>query len=124
MGGDFAQNAALVAVAIVTALIGVFKYLKTEASKEKPAQVDVGHVTAASFLDSRLVRELIDTIRLSGEEYAREARKMQRNRQDLISALEESADAMLTNTDALVNMHRFLRRQNAGAGDEPIREDK
>lgn len=123
MGGDFAQNAALIAVAIVAALIGVFKYIKTEAGKEKPATTDNGQVLAASFLDSRLVRELIDAIRNGADEYSREARKMARNRQELISALEETTDATLTNTDALVNMYRFLKRQGTGGDNESIREE-
>lgn len=113
MDGTFAQNAALIAVAIVTALIGVFKYIKTEAKEAaKPVSGDVGHVVAASFLDSRTLRELTDTLKLHMEEYARETRKMNRNRQELITALEETTDAVLTNADATVNMLRFLKRRD------------
>ena len=116
MNGDFAQLAGVIAVAVVAAFVGIWKYLKTEAAKEKPAthQSDTVSVLAASFIDSRILKELFDTMRLNMEEYSRESRKMNRNRQELTQALEESTDAVLANTDATQNMHRFLRRQHAG----------
>ena len=113
MEGELAQNAALLAVAIVTSLVGIFKYLKTEASEAKPSQTDTGQVMAASFLDARTVRELIETLRVGSEEYARETRKLNKSRQDLITALEEATEAILASTDANVNMVRFFKRHVA-----------
>lgn len=117
MNGEFAQLAGVVAVSIVAAFVGIWKYLNTSGAKEKIAAPtgDSANVVAASFIDSRVLRELIDTMRIGTEEYSRETRKMNRNRQELIQALEESTDATLANTDATQNMHRFLRRQNAGS---------
>lgn len=113
MGADFAQNAALVAVAIVTALIGVLKYIKTEGSKEKPAITNTeSSVMAASFIDSRVLRDLIEAVRIQTEEYSRETRKINRSRQELATALEESTDALLANTDAMINMTRFLKKDS------------
>jgi hypothetical protein len=112
MDPDFAQNAALIAVAIVTALIGVFKYIKTEASKVADKPADVGSVLAASFIDNRTLRELIDALRLHMEEYTRENRKINRARSELTSALEEATDAVLANADATINMMRFLKKRD------------
>ena len=112
MEGEFVQNAALLAVAIVTALIGVFKYIKTEATKSDKTPAADQQVMAASFIDSRVIRELTDTLRNHMDEYARQTRNMNKTRQDLISALEESTDAILSNTDAAVNMLRFLKRRD------------
>lgn len=118
MDGELAQNAAMIAVAIVAAIIGVFKYLKGESNKEKTATTEPSAaVVAASFLDSRLIRELIDAIRSGGEEFARESRKQNRIRQELTTALEETTDAVLSNTDATVNMTRFLKKQDKGEND-------
>lgn len=118
METDLAQLAGVIAVAVVAAFIGVWNYIKTQASKEKPAVTDTGQVLAASFLDSRILNELIDTLRSGTEEYSRETKKMNRNRQELIQALEENTDSILANTDATQNMHRFLRRQNTGVDSE------
>lgn len=121
MGADFAQNAALLAVAFISAFIGIFKYLKTEAGKgtTKTSTSDVGTVMTASFIDSRVLRELIDTMKVGTEEYARESRKLIRSRQELITALEETTDAVLANTDASVNLLRFMRREGF-KGDDSV----
>lgn len=116
MGGDLAQNAAMIAVAIVTAMIGVFRYLKTEAGKDKPATSDTSAVVSASFIDSRLLRELIDTLKTHMEEFGKENRRMNRTRAELTTAMEESTDAILLNTDALINIVRFIKRRDAQQG--------
>ncbi len=100
----------MLAVAIVAALIGVLKYVKTEAGKDKTTSSNSEPVVAATFLDSRLLRELVDGLNAFTEEFSREGRKMNRTRQELTTALEESTDALLTNTDAISNMTRFLKR--------------
>jgi t-SNARE complex subunit (syntaxin) len=121
---ELAQFAALIAVGIVSAFVGIWKYLRTQSDKTvKPATAttDTGAVLAASFIDSRTLRELIDTLRMHMEEYSRETRKMNRNRQELTTALEESTDATLANTDASINMLKFIKRiQSQRAADEKI----
>ncbi len=117
MDPEFIKNAALIASAFVAALIGVFKYIKTDGkSSDKPIS-STEQVMAATFIDSKLLRDLIDTLRTHAEEYGRESRKMNRNRQELSTALEESTDALLSNTDAMINMLRFLRRERAETDD-------
>ncbi len=122
MEGDLAQIAAMVAVGIVAAIIGVIKYVKGETKTEAKSIVsNTEPVIAASFLDSRLLRELVDGLNAFTEEFSREGRKMNRTRQELTTALEESTDAVLSNSDAIINMVRFLRRQETkGVGDDKL----
>lgn len=113
MDASIGTNAVTIAVAVIGVIVGVIKYLKTEAGKsEKPVTTDKGQVVAASFLDPNLVRDLVDSIKNQTEEYSRETRKMNRTRQELSQAMEESTDAVMSNTDAIINMVRFLRRSS------------
>ena len=60
----WAQVAAGIAIALVAAIVGVLKYVKTqETVSPKP-----GAVLSASFIDSKLLKELIETLREHQEE--------------------------------------------------------
>jgi hypothetical protein len=109
------ENASIFAVAIVSIVAGVYKYIKTEAGKtaNKPEAIpaNVSQVVAASFVDSKLLRELIDTLREHAEEDARVAGRVTRSMNELREAIVESNEALKLQTDATLNMLRFINRQ-------------
>lgn len=121
MESELVQNVTLFAVTVISVFAAAWKYFKTEFKKddEKASAhaTNIAHVTAATFLDAKILHELIEAIKSGGEEYARENRKLYRSRQELVTALEEATDAMLANTDASVNLLRFLRRAEFSRGE-------
>jgi len=104
------QQAGIIAIALVSAIVGVFKYLKTEASKEKTAES--GSLVAATFLDPKLVRELITTLIEHKDELARESKKIVRANQDARDAIMENSEALGTNTDTMLNLVRFIKSRD------------
>ncbi len=113
----WAQQIGVLAVAIMSVIVGVYKYFKAESGKITPKPVDTAanqQVVAASFLDSRLIKELIDTLREHMEEYARENKKLTRSNQDVREAVCELTEATIVNTDSQLNMVRFLKTKSLG----------
>jgi hypothetical protein len=107
--GDFVNTAVLLATGIIAAIVAAFKYIKTEGTKEEKTAPGVGTVVAASFVDSRLLKELIDALREHSEEFARENKKTLRSNQDVREATQECTEAIVVNTDGLLNMMRFIK---------------
>jgi hypothetical protein len=118
MDSELAKNALAIAVALVAAIIGVIKYVKTDGSKAKTSDPETGAVVSASFIDSKLLKELIETLKVHMETYAQESRKINRSRTELTAAMEDSTDAILSNTDALINVMRFIKRRDASQENE------
>ena len=59
----WAQNASIIGIALVSAVVGVFKYLKTEAKSTTEAPGSTASVVSASFIDSKILKDLIEAIR-------------------------------------------------------------
>jgi hypothetical protein len=109
----WAQAASLIAVALVAAIVGVMRYLKTEAKvPEAAGTANSNSVISASFIDSKLLRELIEALRESQDERGRDSKKSHRLSQDLKEAVNELTEAVIVNTDTTLNLVRFVNRRN------------
>ena len=113
------QEVTIFAVACVSVVLGVYKYIKTDGAKteNKPATVDTSQVVAASFVDSRLLKELIDTLRETAEELSRVGQRITRSNSELRESIIEDTEAIKLQTDATLNMLRFINRQSKGGTD-------
>jgi len=110
----WAQTAGIVALALVSAIIGVFKYLKTEAKEIAaggPAATSNPSVISASFVDSKLMKELIEAMRDLQDEQGRDAKKSHRLSQDLREAVNELNESVIVQTDTTMNLVRFINRE-------------
>jgi hypothetical protein len=110
----WAQGIFYAIIAIGTAGIGLFRYFKTEAKKETAALPAAGSssVISASFIDSKLLRELVEALRDLQDEQGRDAKKLHRLLQDVKEALSENSEAVLVQTDATLNLVKFVNRRN------------
>lgn len=113
----WAQAASIISIALVAAIVGVFKYLKTE---QKPEAATQNSVISASFMDSKLLRELIEALREHQDEQSRDAKKSHRQSQDLREAINELNESIIVQTDSTMNLIRFIkardRHSNASLG--------
>jgi len=108
----WAQSAGIIAIAIVSAIVGVLKYLKTEAKADEPAAASKSSsVISASFIDSKLMTELIEAMRELQDEQGRDAKKSHRLSQDLREALNELNESIIVQTDTTTNLVRFINRE-------------
>jgi len=106
------QQASVVAVGCVSVFIAVWRYVKTEAAKApRAAEVSSSHVVAASFVDSKLLKELIDGLREHQEENARVALRVTRSQTELREAVLENTEANRMTADAMLNIVRFMNRK-------------
>jgi uncharacterized membrane protein YkgB len=108
----WAQAASLIAVALVASIVGVIRYLKTEIKIVEPISTS-SSVISASFLDSKLLRELIEALRDFQEEQNRDFKKNQRLSQDLKEAINNLTEATMVQTDTTMNLVRFINRKNS-----------
>lgn len=110
---SWAQEAGVFAVASISIVIAIYKYVTTQISKDiKPTEnVTTGQIVAASFTDSKLLKELIDALREHSEEDARVALRLTRSMSELREALLEATEASRLQADATLNMLRFINRQ-------------
>ncbi len=108
----WAQAAAPIAVALFAAIVGVFKYLKTEVKAEPAAVNPSNSVISASFIDSKLMRELVEALRELQDEQGRDSKKSHRLSQDLREAVNELTEALIVQTDSTMNLVRFINRRN------------
>jgi hypothetical protein len=118
----WAQQIALFGVMISSVILGIWKYFKTETDKIKPKtqEADATIVTAASFVDTKILRELIDTLREHSEEMGRQSQRITRSQGELRETLIEATEALHVQTNATLNMLRFMNRQNAMTGQPPV----
>lgn len=104
----WAQAASLIAIALVAAIVGVFKYLKTE-QRTEPTATSTGSVISASFIESKLLRELIEALRDLQEEQGRDAKRSHRLSQDLREAINELNESTIVQNDATMNLIRSIK---------------
>lgn len=105
----WAQAALMISISLVAAIVGVIKYLKTEQKTETvPAN---SSVISASFIDSKLMRELIEALREHQDEQSRDAKKSHRLSQDLREAVNELNESIIVSTDTTMNLVRFINRE-------------
>jgi len=107
------QQLTVFGVMISSVILGVWKYFKTETDKvQKKHPADTSIVTAASFIDTKLIRELIDTLREHEEEMGRQSQRITRSQGELRESIIELIEGMHVNTNSLLNITRFLNRQS------------
>lgn len=104
----WAQTGGTIAVAIVAAIVGVFSYLKKQA--KEAVESGSTNVLSASFIDSKLLRELIEALREHQEESSRDIKKLLRTTQDLREAVLENTESVIVQTDTSTNMLKFITR--------------
>ena len=110
----WAQQVTVFGVMLASVILGIWKYFKTETDKvHEKKDSNTGVVTAASFVDTKLIRELIDTLREHQEELGRQSQRITRSQGELRETLIEAIEALHVQTNATLNMLRFMNRQNA-----------
>lgn len=107
----WAQAASMIAIALVAAIAGVFKYLKTD-SKPEQQNSGQGSVISASFMESKLLRELVEALREHQDEQGRDAKKSHRLSQDLREAINELNESIIVQTDSTMNLLRFVKARD------------
>jgi hypothetical protein len=107
---SMAQLASVVAIALIAAITGVFKYLKTEKKQETTLSRPEAFITNNS-IDSKLLKELIETLREVQDDRGRDAKKGQRLSQDLREAINELNESIIVQTDTTMNLVRFINRE-------------
>lgn len=108
----WAQQITVFGVMIASVILGVWKYFRTETDKIKHTKPEESSVTAASFLDSKVLRELIDTLREHEEELGRQSQRITRSQGELRETMIELIEGLHVQTNATLNMLRFLNRQS------------
>jgi hypothetical protein len=111
---SWAQEIAILVVGCISVIIAVYKYVTTQISKDVakiPGTTAATQVVAASFTDSKLLKELIDALREHSEEDARIALRLTRSMTDLREALVENAEAARIQADSTLNLIRFIGRK-------------
>jgi hypothetical protein len=117
----WAQEVGPVVVGILAVFVAAWRYMKTEAGKVTAKATEVvAPVVAASFIDAKLIKELIDTLTEHSEEVGRIAQRITRSNAELREAVIDAAEANRTMTDAITNFVRFLSRQNTIRGDNNV----
>jgi Tfp pilus assembly protein PilO len=107
------QQITVFGVMLVTVVIGIWKYIKTQTDtvhKKEPQQETI--VTAASFVDTKLIRELIDTLREHEEEMGRQSQRITRSQGELRESMIELIEGLHVNTNSLLNIVRFLNKRD------------
>lgn len=106
---SWVQEVSIMAVACLSVIIAVVRYIKTESKKEGPKEIKVADVVAASFVDSKLLRSLIDTLRETSDEFERVSARNVRSSTDLREALIDTTEAIKLQTDTSLNLLRFMK---------------
>lgn len=104
----WAQNAGILSIAFISAILGVFRYLKTEAKTTNKSEKS-SFVEAS--VDARILKELITTIRELQDEQGRDSKKAQRLSQDLRESVNELNESIIVQTDTTMNLVRFINRE-------------
>ena len=108
----WAQQFTVLGVTILSVIFGIWKYIKTQTDaihKKEPVTTEI--VTGASFIDSKLIRELIDTLRDHEEEMGRQSQRITRSQGELRESMIELNEGIHINTNSLLNIVRFLNRR-------------
>lgn len=111
---SWVQEASIVAVACISTAIAIWRYVRAETKKDTPSSIKSTEIVAASFTDSKLLKELINTIRESDEEYARISSRILRSQSELRDANIELVEGLKVQSDALLNMTRYITKSTKG----------
>lgn len=107
----WAQAIFYVVIAVGTAGTGILSYIKKQA-KSDPVPSGAGSpVVTASFIDSKVLKDLIDVLKDIQEDYSRDSKKTQRLMQELKEATVEQTEATIVQTDTTMNLVRFINRE-------------
>ncbi len=93
------QEVVVLVVGSISIIIGVWSYIKTETGKLPKKEHKPADIVAASFIESKLLKELIEALREHQEEGARTALRLTRSNADLIEYLIRNTDALQRQTD-------------------------
>ncbi len=99
----WAQNAGIIAIALISAIIGVFRYLKTEI-KDTPTKIE-------SSIEPKMLRDIVTAIIDHQEEQSRDAKKSHRLSQDLKESVNELNESIIVHTDTTMNLVRLVNRR-------------
>lgn len=105
----WAQNAGLVSIALVSAIVGVFKYLKTEGNLENNSSnifSEINNTTKSIKSSTKVVEELIEVVKELQDEQSRDAKKNHRLFQDLKQSISDLNETIIVQTENLVSVNR------------------
>lgn len=111
---QWAQAMFYIIIAAGTALTGVYSYFNKKAKEDDPSSAagsSTASVISASFIDSKLLKELIEAMRELQDEQGRDAKKAHRLSQDLREAVNELNESIIVQTDTTMNLVRFINRE-------------
>lgn len=114
---SWVSEISVIAVACISVAVAIWRYARTELKKNTPPQIKSTEIVAASFIDSKLLKELIDTIRESDEEYARVSARMVRCNNELRETMLEMIESNRVHVDSHTNLTRFIIRSFNKKGD-------
>jgi hypothetical protein len=106
----WAQGVFYTVIALGAAITAILGYAKKQQKDDDPAASTAG-VISASFIDSKLLRELIEAMRELQDEQSRDAKKSHRLSQDLREAVNELNESIIVQTDTSMNLVRFIQRE-------------
>lgn len=108
---SWVQEVSIISVACISTVIAIWRYIRAESKKDAPPpSIKTTEIVAASFIDSKLLKELIDTIRESDEEAARVTSRLIRSNNELRESNIELAETVKLQSDAILNMTRYIGR--------------
>jgi hypothetical protein len=107
----WAQQITIFGITLASVIIGIYKYFKTASEKVHHKEPIESVVTGASFIDTKLVRELIDTLREHEEEMGRQSQRITRSQGELRESIIELIEGVHVNTNSLLNIVRFLNKR-------------
>lgn len=106
---SWVQEVSIISVACISTVIAIWRYIRAE-SKKDTTTIKSTEIVAASFIDSKLLKELIDTIRESDEEASRVTSRLIRSNNELRESNIELAETVKLQSDAILNMTRYIGR--------------
>lgn len=105
----WAQGLFYIVVALGAAVTAILGYAKKQQKEDAPTTE--ASVISASFIDSKLLKELIEAMRELQEDQGRDAKKAHRLSQDLREAVNELNESIIVQTDTTMNLVRFINRE-------------
>jgi len=96
-----------------TGLLGYFRKKAKEDASSPAGTSGTAQILSASFIDSKLLKELIESLRELQDERSRDDKKSHRLLQDLRDSMNNLNETVLLQTDATANLVRFVNRDAA-----------
>ena len=112
----WAQQLTVFGVTIVSVFIGIWRYVKTQTDSVHKKHTPDPHdtITAAAFVDSKLIKELIDTLREHSEEIGRQSQRVTRSQGELRETIIELIEGIHVQNNSTMNLLRFMKRPPGG----------